>query len=150
MLRVLTIVIGDNMKIHTQGAFEAAHRLSFYDGKCNRLHGHNWIVEVDIDANINRQEDRNIVMDFTLIKKVLDKLDHKIILEDNPSNRSIMKSIPKDWIVWLSIEPTAENLATHLLYDFKQIMDGLGGFNSIKIRVWENDHAWAEDSIGDL
>ena len=28
--------------------FEAAHRLPDYDGKCCRLHGHNWRVEVAV------------------------------------------------------------------------------------------------------
>ena len=31
--------------LRVEGAFEAAHRVVDYPGKCDRLHGHNWIVE---------------------------------------------------------------------------------------------------------
>lgn len=30
--------------------FEAAHRIVDYPGKCDRLHGHNWSVEVTVDS----------------------------------------------------------------------------------------------------
>ena len=33
------------------GAFEAAHRLVDYPGKCNRLHGHSWIVEMSVSGD---------------------------------------------------------------------------------------------------
>ena len=31
--------------LKVEGAFEAAHRVVNYPGKCDRLHGHNWKVE---------------------------------------------------------------------------------------------------------
>ena len=31
--------------LRIEGAFEAAHRVVNYPGKCDRLHGHNWAVE---------------------------------------------------------------------------------------------------------
>ena len=31
--------------LKVEGAFEAAHRVAGYPGKCDRLHGHNWVVE---------------------------------------------------------------------------------------------------------
>ena len=71
----------------------AAHRLTLdYESKCNRLHGHNWIITVhcraeELDAN-------GMVTDFTHIKNVVtDKLDHTVLNEVVPFN------------------PTAENLA---------------------------------------
>ena len=36
------------MKIQTRQFFESAHRLSDYDEDCKRVHGHNWIVDIDI------------------------------------------------------------------------------------------------------
>ena len=71
----------------------AAHRLTlYYESKCTRLHGHNWIITVhcraeELDAN-------GMVTDFTHIKNVVtDKLDHTVLNEVVPFN------------------PTAENLA---------------------------------------
>ena len=31
--------------LKVEGAFEAAHHINDYPGKCARLHGHNWVVE---------------------------------------------------------------------------------------------------------
>ena len=31
--------------LKVEGAFEAAHHVNGYPGKCARLHGHNWVVE---------------------------------------------------------------------------------------------------------
>jgi len=71
----------------------AAHRLTLdYESKCNRLHGHNWIITVwckseELDAN-------GMVADFTEIRRsVKQKLDHQVLNDIIPGN------------------PTAENIA---------------------------------------
>jgi 6-pyruvoyltetrahydropterin/6-carboxytetrahydropterin synthase len=131
------------MKIHTEAKFESAHRLSTYDGKCNRLHGHNWKVELDIDAEMLPNE--TMLFDFTILKHIVDIYDHKIILIKTPENLKITKSIPEDWIVWVPLEPTAENLAIMLKSNImkheklQEVKD-----YQIKVKVWESDHAWAE------
>ena len=71
----------------------ASHRLELdYQSKCERVHGHNWIVTVwcrskELDAN-------GMVIDFSTIKKVImEKLDHQYLNEV------------------VDFNPTAENLA---------------------------------------
>ena len=32
-------------ELKVEGAFEAAHQIKDYPGKCARLHGHNWVVQ---------------------------------------------------------------------------------------------------------
>ena len=54
----------------------AAHNLDLpYNSKCQELHGHNWIIEVEISAEQPNKE--GMVMDFTTIKKVVMSLDHQ-------------------------------------------------------------------------
>ena len=67
--------------ITVESYFSAAHYLREYNGKCENLHGHNWKVQVAIlgdDLGKTR-----MVFDFkkakSLLKKVLDLLDHKQI-----------------------------------------------------------------------
>jgi len=132
------------MKIDTEAMFEAAHRLSFYKGKCNRLHGHNWKVELDIESSMYSKTD-NMVMDFTKLKKILDEFDHKILIMDSKDNRTIMKSIPDDWICWLSFEPTAENLAKDISETIASLISMIqDGSKIVTVKVWESDHAYAE------
>ncbi len=84
--------------------FSAAHNLRNYKGKCEHLHGHNYSVIVSF---ISKKTDKNgLVIDFVflkdILKKVLDKLDHKYLNEDvdffknnNPSAENIAKYIFK-------------------------------------------------------
>lgn len=48
------------------GAFEAAHRLVDYPGKCNRLHGHSWTVEMSVSGD--KLDNIGMVADFKVLK----------------------------------------------------------------------------------
>jgi len=67
-------------EVKTQGRFSAAHNLRDYQGDCENLHGHNWLVEVCIAGE---RDDNGIVLDFRILKKalksVLASLDHKYL-----------------------------------------------------------------------
>lgn len=85
--------------LKVEGAFEAAHQLSDYPGKCARLHGHNWVVEAVVKG---RELDKlGMLVDFKTVKKalnnVLDRYDHRFLNELVPFNTGV--------------NPTAENLA---------------------------------------
>ena len=81
--------------------FAAAHNLRNFYGKCEDLHGHNWLVEVFVRSN--QLDDAELVMDFGVIKKhlgeVLDEIDHKYLnelpffKENNPSSENIARFI---------------------------------------------------------
>ena len=133
------------MEIGTTVKIEAAHRLSFYEGKCNRMHGHNWQVDIRIQSNIVEQGKQEMVLDFTEMKRIVNELDHKVILQDNSSNRSIAESLPNNWIVWLEIEPTAENLSLYLKQEFEKILAEThsGIFFDVLVTVWESDVSYA-------
>ena len=45
-------------------SFAAAHRLREYEGNCERLHGHNWRVEVTVESR---------VLEDTVVEKLLEK-----------------------------------------------------------------------------
>lgn len=85
--------------LKVEGAFEAAHQLPDYPGKCARLHGHNWGVEAVVKG---RELDKlGMLVDFKTVKKalnnVLDRYDHRFLNELVPFNTGV--------------NPTAENLA---------------------------------------
>ena len=107
------------MKLSKRVFFEAAHRLTDYEGKCKRIHGHNWIV--DIVLTTNRELDKTgFVVDFGDLKKIVDKFDHMLILKVCEENEKIAKSIPVDWVKWTEFNPTCEEFA---LYFKKQIIE---------------------------
>ena len=88
-------------ELKVKSAFEAAHHIKNYPGKCARLHGHNWIVEAIVQGeNLN---ELGILIDFKILKdelkKVLDNFDHQYLNElelfanQNPTAENIAKEI---------------------------------------------------------
>ena len=67
--------------LKVEGAFEAAHRVVNYPGKCNRLHGHNWKVEAVVRGT--KLDELGMLVDFKAIKNalksVLDRFDHRFL-----------------------------------------------------------------------
>ncbi|NQT95054.1 MAG: 6-carboxytetrahydropterin synthase QueD [Candidatus Omnitrophica bacterium] len=65
--------------ISVESYFSAAHRLREYRGKCEKLHGHNWRVQVNISAQ--KLDKIGMVCDFKEAKAalsyVISKLDHQ-------------------------------------------------------------------------
>lgn len=121
------------MKLVYKRKFDAAHKL--YDtskskewnertfGKCTNLHGHTWVVDFTLCGEVN--SDDCMLVNFNILKEIIDNLDHKYINE----------------IVQL---PTAENLVEYFL---GKLLD-MQIFGYIKVKVWESDHAYAEDEWG--
>jgi len=62
--------------------FDAAHYLSCYEGKCANMHGHGWVLEVEVSGLVG--DETGMVIDFVELKKsvntlVIDVLDHKCL-----------------------------------------------------------------------
>jgi queuosine biosynthesis protein QueD len=86
--------------IRVEAEFAAAHRIVHYNGKCERLHGHNYKVRVWVSgATLG---DGGMLIDFAVVKNALksliaEKLDHRDLneireFEDDPSAERIAKS----------------------------------------------------------
>jgi 6-pyruvoyltetrahydropterin/6-carboxytetrahydropterin synthase len=104
--------------------FEAAHVLPNHDGKCSRLHGHNYRAVIYVDGEIKPADgsrDEGMVMDFADVKLgwegIRGSLDHQFLNETLP--------IPVT---------TAENIAAWILERLP--------FASA-VTVYETDDCWA-------
>lgn len=88
-------------EIEVSAAFEAAHFIEGYAGKCARLHGHNWTVEAIIRGE--ELDKLGMLVDFKILKaelkKILDEFDHRFLNEletfaqDNPTAENIARKI---------------------------------------------------------
>ena len=90
--------------IYKEFRFEAAHRLPFYDGKCQRLHGHSWVGRVYVrgDQLIPDGAKQGMIMDYgdiiQYVQPLLDNfLDHYYLNEsmglENPTSEEIARWI---------------------------------------------------------
>jgi len=96
--------------------FSAAHQLRCYDGKYENLHGHNWTVQVTVEAK--DLDEIGVGVDFVHLKKkteeIIAQLDYQNINEVPPFDQQ---------------NPSAENIARWL---FQQLALE---FNSERVRV---------------
>jgi len=107
--------------------FAAAHSLRDYAGECRRLHGHNWKVEVEVVASgLDRL---GMAIDFKDVKAAArtaaEELDHRYLNEVPPFDR---------------VNPTAENIATHLFERIAATLDN-ERVQVSAVTVWETDRA---------
>lgn len=110
-------------------SFSAAHVLKEIGGKCEELHGHNFVVEVSITAPVLNKE--GLLLDFRILKEwtdeTLEGLDHKY-LNDHP--------------YFKDMNPSAENLAK-FIHDRINTKALLNNLEVSCVTVWESDKARA-------
>jgi 6-pyruvoyltetrahydropterin/6-carboxytetrahydropterin synthase len=127
--------------IYKEVHIDTSHRLLHYIGKCANLHGHRWKIEVWIEGEPDPAT--QILIDYSLIKQVIDKYDHQIILNcDDPMVPRIQEFHP---VITTPGDPTSELMAAIIRDDLYKVCRDLGITVTIpKIRVWESPTACAE------
>lgn len=81
-------------EVSTEASFSSSHHLLNYDGPCENVHGHNWLVQASVRCT--QLDKAGIGIDFkvlkTTLKKILDELDHKDlnkVIDFNPSSENL-------------------------------------------------------------
>lgn len=116
--------------------FSSAHRLRQYNGECERLHGHNWIVKVSVASD--KLNDLGMVMDFkelkTKTRDLMDKFDHQYLNEVPP---------------FTELNPTTENIAGYVFDRLSKVVN-TDSIKVSKVTVWESPTCYAsyEKSMG--
>lgn len=111
----------------TSTEFSASHIIPGHPGKCARLHGHNWKVDVSIVAQ--ELDELGMAMDFYHIKEAtkatIEKVDH-YHLNDLP--------------YFTDIIPTAENVSKWLFTEIAAVINT----ELVKVQsitLWETDRS---------
>ncbi|MCK4268959.1 MAG: 6-carboxytetrahydropterin synthase [Methanogenium sp.] len=133
-------------RIYKEAYFEAAHRLLHYKGKCFRLHGHQWRVEVWMRGDVDAQT--RILVDYNCIKQVVNRFDHQIILnKDDPMVECLSKF---QEVVMTDGDPTSELMADLIAGLITDECKNQGFVAEVtKIRVWESTSCYAECNYED-
>ena len=109
--------------------FDAAHYLPNYKGKCHNLHGHGWVLEVEVSGEVSMES--GLVLDFSTLKEivqpVINCLDHSNLNDilSNPTCENILEYL---WI----------NLGTKIGYEIE------GNLNLSRLRLYETPDSYAE------
>lgn len=108
--------------------FAAAHNIRGYKGKCERIHGHNWKVQVVLISE--KLDNLGMVMDFNDVKEmahcILERFDHTYLNK--------LDEFAKE-------NPTTENLATILYNELSKKLPA--GITVSKVTAWESENCGA-------
>ena len=120
--------------------FAYGHRLLNYDGKCRYLHGHNGVVEIDVESS--KLDNRGMVIDFNAIRDLIrrwveDNMDHKMILCTKDPMVDLLRKFDQP-LYLMEDNPTAENIARHIYYQAKNQK-----LSVTEVRVWETSTSCA-------
>ena len=111
-------------EIAVEQDFDAAHFLRGYQGKCEAVHGHRFLVVVKVKAS--EVNDIGIAYDFTDLKRhlgdILSRFDHTCLNDMPPFDR---------------INPSSENIASTIYDELKLKLSGASVSISC-VEVWES------------
>lgn len=109
--------------------FSAAHHLTNYKGRCEKLHGHNWKVYAEVSCV--KLNSAGMAIDFHELKQFLNRilktLDHKYLNDIKP---------------FKTTNPTSENIAKHIFDSLLKLINN----KQVKLEsvsVWETDTSCA-------
>ena len=112
-------------EIKVKADFSAAHNLRNYEGKCEKLHGHNWIVEAVF--RYKKLDDNGLAVDFRIAKAALKdavaELDHSYLNELG---------------IFKKTNPTSEHIAKFIFDGVKKKIKDI-----YSVAVWENERSCA-------
>ena len=116
--------------VSVQAHYDSAHFLRNYHGKCERMHGHRYVVELALTAT--ELDEAGIAYDFVDVKKqlraVAERLDHENLNELPP---------------FTELEPSAENQARYIYEEMKRLLPAQMGEAILYVKVWETPTQFA-------
>ena len=133
-----------------QFTFAAAHSLSKYHGKCERMHGHNYKLQVTVEGEV---QSNGLVIDFVILKKIvkeriLNKYDHQNLNEffENSTAENVAQAI-WDELVDLPVLLKAERDDPNMPEEIAALLDGDGEARKeinekvrlYEVKLWETD-----------
>lgn len=118
------------------------HRLANHGGKCKHLHGHNYLIRVNVGGMID--VDTGMVIDFhdlkTIVRDVLSRFDHAFVISTSDPLFEQLTALPNSNIIGIAdAPPTAENLAILWGHNIAEKVRDLLGPVSVSINVRETE-----------
>ncbi|MBO4524576.1 MAG: 6-carboxytetrahydropterin synthase QueD [Ruminococcus sp.] len=118
-------------RLKTSSAFDSAHFLAGYEGKCANIHGHRWKIEAEFSGTklVGGGAKRGMLIDFGDIKNAVrdlaDSFDHALIYEENSLKEETVSALNAEnfKLIVVKFRPTAENFAEYFYNKLKE--DGL-------------------------
>jgi len=120
---------GSVYEVTIKQSFSAAHMLNEIGDTCEKLHGHNFVVEISICSIVLSEE--GILIDFRILKQwadeILKEFDHKYL---------------NDISYFKDTNPSSENIARYI-YDRISEKVKKRNLDVSRVTIWESEDARA-------
>lgn len=140
------------LRLTKRFAFEMAHALPLYQGKCHNIHGHSYKLYITIEGEPMQQEGLSsdgMVLDFSTLKeivqqRIIEPFDHALVLP-HPKHSTPPTDLLGDFaakLVWVEFQPTTENLLLH----FAHLLEGAFPTDTrlFSLKLYETESSCAE------
>ncbi len=111
-------------KLAVEKVISMAHQLNDYPGPCARIHGHNWKVRAEVQAD--KLDSLGMAIDFLDLEKwlweIIEPFDHNLINKIPPFDK---------------LNPTAENLVKYIFEEMESRLPG--DIILKKVTAWETE-----------
>ncbi len=121
--------------VSVRAHYDAAHFLRNYHGKCERLHGHRYVVEVAVQTP--RLNESGIAFDFVDLKRHLRELAEGL-------DHQNLNDLPQ----FEGLETSAEIQARYFYDELRSLLPPDIARGLLYARVWETPNQWAQYGEG--
>jgi len=136
------------MKVSKRFRWEAAHRLPWHTDGCQHLHGHSYVMWIELDGTPDK---RGMVIDFKDIKEVIkplvDAWDHAILVDETDHDLLEAIDLLQSKHYTFPYDTSSENVCLYVAdYLKRNALELLKShrITSMAIRVQETETCYAE------
>jgi 6-pyruvoyltetrahydropterin/6-carboxytetrahydropterin synthase len=131
--------------------FEMAHTLYEYDGLCQNIHGHSYLLEITLIGEPRNEPSHpkdGIVMDFGQIKElvkthIVNRFDHALMVNKLvPEKQKQLLNQTTERFIVVDFQPTSENMVVYIANILQQHLPS--GVNLFSVRLYETATSFAE------
>ena len=133
------------IRIGKEFIWQMSHRLPFHSGGCRNIHGHSYMMRVEVEGET---DSNGMIMDYydieNIISPLIEKMDHSFCVD---SNDKVMLDFLKEQNFKYYLVPfttTAENLTKHITGIISTEFKKFDNLKTMKIRVNETADVFAE------
>lgn len=141
------------IRLTKEFAFEAAHALDGYDGKCRHIHGHSYRLFVTVKGSPLTDESDpkcGMTLDFGELKRIVneeitDRMDHSLVIHrSEEADEEWLGPLKRRFgnIVEVGYRPTCENMLADFASRLRRRMPE--GVRLHSLRMYETATAFAE------
>jgi 6-pyruvoyltetrahydropterin/6-carboxytetrahydropterin synthase len=128
-----------------------AHTLYEYDGLCQNIHGHSYLLEITLIGEPRNEPSHpkdGMVMDFGQIKElvkthIVNRFDHALMVNKLvPEKQKQLLNQTTERFIVVDFQPTSENMVVYIANILQQHLPS--GVNLFSVRLYETATSFAE------